>query len=82
MHTELEDVAAARLRLFSPDEQTAILVACGVSDSAVAREMGNVTRVTVGRWRRGEATPRGRHAVEYLRLLDRLVALLDEARHD
>jgi transcriptional regulator with XRE-family HTH domain len=64
------DLVLAR-RLVSPKLARAIRLAAGVSQEAVAEELG-VHRVSVARWESGERSPRGRVLLRYAGLLRRL----------
>ena len=66
---KLVDQVRVRFQLPPPGLAKAIRQAAGVSQGAVARELG-VHRVTVARWESGERSPRPHHLRGYLALLE------------
>lgn len=66
----VEDVRELR-RLPPPRVARAVRLAAGVSQVAMARELG-VHRMTVARWEDGTRRPQGELGLRYLHLLDQL----------
>lgn len=70
------DETRARRELPAPTLARAIREAAGVSQSAIARDLG-VTRMTVCRWESGRCRPSIEHVAAYAEILR---ALQDETR--
>ncbi len=74
----IEDLAEVRLLVLSGDAK-AIRERARVSQSDIARELG-VWPATVSRWEAGDRVPTGRAAAAYLRVLRRLLELVEKAQ--
>jgi DNA-binding transcriptional regulator YiaG len=67
----VEQVAERRRQAVDPGVARAIRLNAGVSQAALAAELG-VHRMTVNRWERGARRPSRTQLVAYRRLLDQL----------